>query len=110
MNFGGFVGRLEWSWPGQGLHHHGLPTINAGLDMAMASDSWKGYETTLAAVKDGRITPQRLDDAVRRILRVKFRLGLFEAGRPSAPLAASSAIGAHIARWPGRPCANRWSC
>lgn len=86
MNFGGFVVG-DWNGHGQvkGCTTTDCPaTINAGLDMAMASDSWKGfYETTLAAVKDGRITPQRLDDAVRRILRVKFRLGLFGAGRPS---------------------------
>ncbi|WP_329889420.1 exo 1,3/1,4-beta-D-glucan glucohydrolase [Stenotrophomonas sepilia] len=86
MNFGGFVVG-DWNGHGQvkGCTTTDCPaTINAGLDMAMASDSWKGfYETTLAAVKDGRITPQRLDDAARRILRVKFRLGLFEAGRPS---------------------------
>ncbi len=86
MNFGGFV---VGDWNGHGqvkgcTTTDCSATINAGLDMAMASDSWKGfYETTLAAVKDGRITTQRLDDAVRRILRVKFRLGLFEAGRPS---------------------------
>ncbi|WP_227255446.1 exo 1,3/1,4-beta-D-glucan glucohydrolase [Stenotrophomonas sp. B2] len=86
MNFGGFVVG-DWNGHGQikGCTTTDCPaTINAGLDMAMASDSWKGfYETTLAAVNDGRITPERLDDAVRRILRVKFRLGLFEAGRPS---------------------------
>ncbi|MHC1675955.1 glycoside hydrolase family 3 N-terminal domain-containing protein [Stenotrophomonas maltophilia] len=86
MNFGGFVVG-DWNGHGQikGCTTTDCPaTINAGLDMAMASDSWKGfYETTLAAVKDGRITSERLDDAVRRILRVKFRLGLFEAGRPS---------------------------
>ncbi|MBA0264093.1 glycoside hydrolase family 3 protein [Stenotrophomonas maltophilia] len=86
MHFGGFVVG-DWNGHGQvkGCTTTDCPaTIIAGLDMAMASDSWKGfYETTLAAVKDGRITPQRLDDAVRRILRVKFRLGLFEAGRPS---------------------------
>lgn len=86
MNFGGFVVG-DWNGHGQvkGCTTTDCPaTIIAGLDMAMASDSWKGfYETTLAAVKDGRITTQRLDDAVRRILRVKFRLGLFEAGSPS---------------------------
>lgn len=86
MNFGGFVVG-DWNGHGQvkGCTTTDCPaTIIAGLDMAMASDSWKGfYETTLATVKDGRITTQRLDDAVRRILRVKFRLGLFEAGRPS---------------------------
>ena len=87
MHFGGFVVG-DWNGHGQvkGCTNTDCPaTINAGLDMAMASDSWKGfYETTLAAVKAGTISQERLDDAVRRILRVKFRLGLFEAGKPSA--------------------------
>jgi len=86
MQFGGFVVG-DWNGHGQvkGCTNTDCPaTINAGLDMAMASDSWKGfYETTLAAVKAGTISRARLDDAVRRILRVKFRLGLFEAGKPS---------------------------
>src|SRR3546814_6265254 len=52
-------------------------SINAGLDMFMAPDSWKGlYETTLKQAKDGTISAARLDDAVRRILRVKYKLGL----------------------------------
>jgi beta-glucosidase len=95
MNFGGFV---VGDWNGHG-HVKGCTTtdcpatINAGLDMAMASDSWKGfYETTLAAVKAGTISQERLDDAVRRILRVKFRLGLFDAGKPS-----SRAVGGQFA-------------
>ena len=87
MNFGGFVVG-DWNGHGQvkGCTTTDCPaTINAGLDMPMASDSWKGmYETTLAAVKAGTISQERLDDAVRRILRVKMRLGLFEAGKPSA--------------------------
>lgn len=95
MNFGGFVVG-DWNGHGQvkGCTTTDCPaTINAGLDMAMASDSWKGfYNTTLAAVKDGTIPQQRLDDAVRRILRVKMRLGLFEAGRPS-----SRAVGGQFA-------------
>ncbi|MBU8976712.1 exo 1,3/1,4-beta-D-glucan glucohydrolase [Lysobacter sp. MMG2] len=86
MNFGGFVVG-DWNGHGQveGCTITDCPaTINAGLDMAMAPDSWKGfYETTLAAVKAGKISQERLDDAVRRILRVKYRLGLFEAGKPS---------------------------
>ena len=37
--------------------------------MYMAPDSWKGlYESTLKHVKDGTISMERLDDAVRRIL------------------------------------------
>jgi beta-glucosidase len=59
--------------------------VNAGLDMFMAPDSWKGiYESTLAQVKSGEIPMARLDDAVRRILRVKMRAHLFEKGAPSA--------------------------
>src|SRR3546814_12670312 len=49
--------------------------------MFMAPDSWKGlYETTLKQAKDGTISAARLDDAVRRILRVKYKLGLFPEG------------------------------
>jgi beta-glucosidase len=86
MHFGGFVVG-DWNGHGQipGCSATDCPaTFNAGLDMAMAPDSWKGMvESTLAAVKAGTIPAARLDDAVRRILRVKFRLGLFDAGRPS---------------------------
>ncbi|MGH8025665.1 MAG: glycoside hydrolase family 3 protein [Pseudoxanthomonas sp.] len=86
MNFGGFVVG-DWNGHGQvkGCTNDNCPaTINAGLDMAMAPDSWKGfYETAVAAAKSGVIPAARLDDAVRRILRVKFRLGLFETGKPS---------------------------
>ena len=63
--------------------------INAGLDMFMVSGEWKKlYANTLAQARSGEIGAGRLDDAVRRILRVKIWAGLFEAGRPSSrPLA-----------------------
>src|SRR3546814_9250817 len=55
--------------------------------MYMAPDSWKPlWHSLLAQVKDGTIPMARLDDAVTRILRVKMRLGLFEAGKPSSRL------------------------
>jgi beta-glucosidase len=91
MNFGGFtVG--DWNGHGQVA---GCKTtscaasFNAGLDLFMAPDSWKGlYESTVGQVKDGTIPIARLDEAVARILRVKLRAGLFESGRPSSrPLA-----------------------
>ena len=66
------------------------PAINAGLDMFMYSGpGWKQlYDNTLREAKDGTIPAARLDDAVRRILRVKVLAGTFEAGRPSTrPLA-----------------------
>src|SRR4030095_10249767 len=54
-----------------------------GLDMFMAPYHWKElYDNTLAAARSGEIPAARLNDAVRRILRVKFRLGLFETTRP----------------------------
>jgi beta-glucosidase len=91
MNFDGFtVG--DWNAHGQveGCTNDNCPqALNAGLDMYMAPDSWKGlYENTLKQVKDGTVPMERLDDAVTRILRVKFRAGIFEAGPPSKrPLA-----------------------
>ena len=78
----GFAGLVvgDWNAHGQipGCSATDCPAaINAGLDLVMAPDSWKGiYKSTLAAAKDGRITIARIDDAVRRILRVKFKLGL----------------------------------
>lgn len=59
--------------------------FNAGLDMFMAPDSWEGlFHATLAQVASGDISLERLDEAVKRILRVKFRAGVFDAGRPSS--------------------------
>lgn len=54
-------------------------SINAGIDMIMAPDSYKDYETAiLNLVSDGAITSERIDDAVSRILTVKFQCGIFE--------------------------------
>lgn len=86
MNFGGFIVG-DWNGHGQirGCTNTDCPaTFSAGLDMAMAPDSWKGlYESTVAHVNSGALPMERLDDAVRRILRVKFRMGLFDKPRPS---------------------------
>ncbi|HEX7340445.1 MAG TPA: glycoside hydrolase family 3 N-terminal domain-containing protein [Rhodanobacteraceae bacterium] len=86
MDFQGFV-VSDWNSHGQipGCTDTDCPqAINAGLDMYMAPDSWKGlYENTLKEVQSGVIPMSRLDDAVARILRVKFRLGLFDQGAPS---------------------------
>ncbi len=87
MNFGGFV-VTDWNAHGQvaGCTNASCPqAINAGIDMYMAPDSWKPlYASLLAQVKDGTVPMTRLDDAVARILRVKLRMGLFEAGKPSS--------------------------
>ena len=53
--------------------------INAGNDMSMIPYAYKDFCTDLIAlVKEGKVSQARIDDAVRRILRVKYELGLFE--------------------------------
>jgi beta-glucosidase len=57
--------------------------ILAGVDMLMAPDSWREmYENTLAQVRSGEIPQTRIDDAVRRILRVKALAGSFNRPAP----------------------------
>jgi beta-glucosidase len=86
MGFGGFVVG-DWNGHGQvpGCKATDCPAaLAAGLDMYMAPDSWRGlYEKLLEQARSGIVPMQRLDDAVGRILRVKLRMGLFEAGPPS---------------------------
>jgi len=85
LGFEGFIVG-DWNAHGQveGCTNTNCPQAwNAGMDMVMGPDSWKGlFENTLAQVKDGTIPMARLDDAVRRVLRVKVKAGLFDAKRP----------------------------
>jgi len=85
MGFKGFVVG-DWNAHGQvpGCSTTDCPAaMKAGLDMYMAPDGWKGlFDNTLAEVRSGGIPLARLDDAVRRILRVKVKAGLFEQPRP----------------------------
>ena len=55
--------------------------VNAGLDMDMADLCY--YHNLATLVAEGKVSESTIDDAVRRILRLKFRLGLFE--HPYAP-------------------------
>ncbi|MFG2729011.1 glycoside hydrolase family 3 N-terminal domain-containing protein [Streptomyces canus] len=54
----------------------GRLALNAGVDMEMVSTNLMDHGEEL--LSSGRITTRRLDDAVSRILRLKFRLGLFD--------------------------------
>lgn len=69
--------------------------VNAGVDMVMVSVHWKQMLDTLRMlVESGRIPMSRVDDAVRRILEVKARAGLFERVRPAErPWANSPSFG-----------------
>jgi len=85
----GFDGMVVGDWNGHGqlpgCSNDSCPdAFNAGIDMFMVPEDWKGlYENTLAQAQDGTIPAERLDEAVRRILRVKMRAGMFEAPKPS---------------------------
>lgn len=85
----GFEGLVVGDWNGHGqvpgcTNTDCAATFIAGLDVAMAPESWRGlYDSTLAHARSGALPMARLDDAVRRVLRVKLRMGLFEAPKPS---------------------------
>jgi beta-glucosidase len=96
MGFDGFVVG-DWNAHGQvpGCTNQSCPAaFNAGIDMFMVPQDWKAlHENTLEQVRSGQIPTERLDDAVRRILRVKMRAGLFERGKPSTrPLGGRSEL------------------
>ena len=52
--------------------------INAGIDMIMEPYSCDACDYLIQLVKEGKIPMSRIDDACRRVLRMKYRLGLFE--------------------------------
>lgn len=96
----GFDGLIVGDWNGHALIPGCTPvncpqSLMAGLDIYMAPEpNWKDlYNNLLDQAKSGVITQERLDDAVRRILRVKIRAGLFEKGAPSTrPLAGKTDV------------------
>jgi beta-glucosidase len=84
----GFTGVVVGDWNGHGqiagCKVDDCPqAINAGLDIYMVPDDWKAlHENLVKQVRDGTISEARLDEAVGRVLRVKLRAGLLEAGAP----------------------------
>lgn len=98
--------RGEWGFDGlvvsdyaavEELKNHGLAAdgaeaaaraLSAGVDMEMASRLYNSEGPRL--LKEGRLSPARLDEAVRRVLRVKFRAGIFDS--PLADEKAEAAV------------------
>jgi beta-glucosidase len=69
-----------------------VQAINAGVDMVMVPTQFRRFIAIMqAAVKDGRIPMARIDDAVRRILRKKVELKLWE--RPLSERSLMATIG-----------------
>lgn len=52
--------------------------INAGIDMSMDPYDWKFCTLLKELVEEGEVPMSRIDDAVRRVLRLKYRLNLWE--------------------------------
>ncbi len=85
MQFDGFV---VGDWNGHGQvegcsNAKCAQSFNAGVDMFMVPENWKDLlRNTIRQVKSGEILETRLDEAVRNILTVKSRLGLFNGRVP----------------------------
>lgn len=60
--------------------------VMAGVDMSMVPSDYSFADLLVALVKEGAVPQARIDEAVRRILRVKFELGLFDNSMPDANL------------------------
>ena len=86
----GFEGFLVTDWNNMGRMHleqkvcatmeeAAQRTLEAGNDMIMSTPEF--FDAALNLVKSGKIAETRLDDACRRILRLKFQLGLFDHKR-----------------------------
>jgi beta-glucosidase len=63
--------------------------INAGVDMSMVPMDFSFYDLLLEAVKKGEVPMTRIDDAVRRILTLKMKVGLFDNPYPEAEATAN---------------------
>lgn len=93
LNFGGIV-VSDWKAYSR---FGGNDIINAGIDMVMAVDGDLGLfqEGVKNGVLNGVISQERIDDAVRRILRQKFRMGLFDNPFPDGSLISTIGIQEH---------------
>ncbi|CAN6281390.1 unnamed protein product [Urochloa humidicola] len=93
MNFRGFV-ITDWQAvdritnpPHQHYYHSIQETIHAGIDMVMIPYDYPEFVAdVIKQVKQGQIKLDRVNDAVSRILRVKFTMGLFEDPLPDPRL------------------------
>lgn len=99
----GFKGFIVSDWGGidqidQDYYTAVVAAINAGVDMNMVPyDYLKFIDAMKQAVENKDITEDRIDDAVRRILRAKFALGLFEHPYPDPVYTQTVRSDAHVA-------------
>ena len=84
--------KKEWQFQGLvmsdwGAVHSTLATVNDGLDLEMPTGEFLNKEKLLPLAKAGTVNESTIDDKIRRILRVMFRLGLFDQIPSDKPLA-----------------------
>jgi beta-glucosidase len=95
----GFDGLIMGDWNAHGqipgcTNADCAEAFKAGLDIFNAPQDWKAlYANLVREVNDGTIPKVRLDDAVRRILRVKMRMGVFDEPAPKQRLDTYQPIG-----------------
>ncbi|XP_020251018.1 uncharacterized protein LOC109832917 isoform X2 [Asparagus officinalis] len=78
--------------PGENYTYSIQAGVNAGIDMVMVPENYTDFITDLTSLVKKKIVPMsRINDAVRRILRVKFVMGLFE--NPMADLSFADQLG-----------------
>jgi beta-glucosidase len=89
----GFEGFVVSDWAGidqiepEDYEASVITAINAGIDMNMVpGDYFAAIDAVRAGVERGEVSMERIDDAVRRILRAKMALGLFENPYPDPAL------------------------
>jgi beta-glucosidase len=81
----GFQGFVVSDWEavkrlsGSNYEENVALAVNAGVDMLMEPNNYeRSVNTIVSCIKEGTISPERVDDAVSRILTVKFDMGLFD--------------------------------
>jgi beta-glucosidase len=96
----GFTGVVDSDWEDiiRVWRIHGAAATNkdavrqavmAGIDMSMVPNDWSFTDDLLALVKEGSVPMSRIDEAVRRILRMKIELGMFENPLPDPAMIAN---------------------
>lgn len=100
----GFDGFVIGDWNGHGqvagcTVTDCLQALEAGIDMFMVPEDWLEFRNTLLEhARNDRLPMDRLDDAVRRILRVKHRAGLFDRDGGTQPRTAGLGDHSELAR------------
>lgn len=107
LGFDGFV-VTDWDNVGHLIRDHHVAAdithatalaMESGNDMMMSTPDF--YETAVKLVKDGTVSMQTVDDAVKRILTIKMRLGLFESvekGKADTVMGGGQELNKELAR------------